>query len=1004
MTLEFQLLLACASVKGGEATAIRRNLEHGIDWTLFARLAVRHGLAAQAGRALNCLASDAAPREILDAFHAIEQRCDARNRALLDEIATVTGAFADSGIKAIVCKGPVLATLAGGDSRIDIVQNLPFLIRSADFARAIAAMRDLGYNRQTSSNKTRAELAGRLRGHELLYKKGGETCIALHTRPTATNLAVDADISGLWRRARHATVKDRNIPVPAPEDAVLILAIEGADELWRNIHPARDFAIFIGSHPNLDWTIVTERARAQGCWRMLLVVAALSRECFGQRPPDSIIVAARRDPIVERMVELVKARWQAVAVVEPPSDKAFSLFGLRLHDGARRRARYIVRTGFLTGLRRVASVRLWRWASAGRIPIKIVRRVPAQARRRPYRQMRLRAARLLNALAASGPALAILPGSAETKQSMRRHHKSRADAKRALAADPKNGAAWRDLGDALAGLRRYGQALACYDKVLAIVPDHRPTWERRSAAARAIGRKMEPDVPPDTRDANTWAIRAGFLWFSGRLAQAAEAADHALALDPAHLVATRVGIRCRLQGCDWSRRDDDRREVAARLAAGTLIVGNIDHLGMCDSEAQLRLGAEYAASAIVPVAEPLWRGERYRHEKIRIAYVSADLHNHATAFLIAGLFEHHDKARFETTAISLGRDDAGEMRRRIAAAFDRFIDVQTMPDAEVAGMIRELEIDIAIDLKGYTGGARTGIFAYRPAPVQVNYLGYPGTMAAPFIDYIIADRVVIPEEHQINYSEKVVYLPWSYQPNDRNRGISGDAPTRTEAGLPQTGFVFACFNNSYKIGPEMFAIWMRLLRAVENSVLWLLETSAGATANLRREASVRGIAPERLIFAPRRPQSEHLSRQRLADLFLDTLPCNAHTTASDALSAGLPVLTCKGETFAGRVASSLLHAIGLPELVTSSLADYETSALALARDPKALAAIKRKLARNRMIEPLFDTARYTRDLETAYAIMWERSQRGDRPESFSVAKARYSTAVVSGARLGDDDR
>ncbi|HEX3483611.1 MAG TPA: hypothetical protein VHT51_01035, partial [Micropepsaceae bacterium] len=382
---------------------------------------------------------------------------------------------------------------------------------------------------------------------------------------------------------------------------------------------------------------------------------------------------------------------------------------------------------------------------------------------------------------------------------------------------------------------------------------------------------------------------------------------------------------------------------------------------------------------------PLWHGEAYRHDKIRIAYISTDFRAHAVAFLIVGCFEHHDKSRFETTAISLHPDDGSETRQRIVAAFDRFIDVQAMSDAAVAAKLRELEIDIAIDLNGYTGDARTGILGHRPAPVQVNYLGYPGTMGAPYMDYLIADPMVIPSQDRVHYSEKIVYLPHGYQANDRKRRIAERTPTRHEAGLPETGFVFACFNNTHKIGPEMFDIWMRLLRDVEGSVLWLFEDNAEAAHNVKRETVARGVSAERVIFAPRVMPPEHLARTRLADLFLDTLPYNAHTTASDALWMGLPIVTCPSTTFPSRVAASLLHAIGMPEMVTSSLAEYEALAGALARDPVRLAAIKAKLIRNRDTEPMFDTARFTRYLEAAYTGMWERHQAGLPPESFAIS-------------------
>jgi predicted O-linked N-acetylglucosamine transferase (SPINDLY family) len=360
------------------------------------------------------------------------------------------------------------------------------------------------------------------------------------------------------------------------------------------------------------------------------------------------------------------------------------------------------------------------------------------------------------------------------------------------------------------------------------------------------------------------------------------------------------------------------------------------------------------------------------------------MRTHAVASLIVGCFEHHDKERFETTAISLSAGDGSETRRRMEAAFDHFIDVHEMSDAAVAALLREREIDIAIDLNGYTGDARSGILAHRPAPVQVNYLGYPGTMGAPYMDYIIADPTVLPDPNRIHYSEQVVYLPNAYQANDRKRRIAERTPTRVEAGLPQTGFVFACFNNTHKIGPEMFDIWMRLLGDVKDSVLWLFEDNAQAAQNLKREAVARGVDAQRLVFAPRVMPPDHLARTRLADLFLDTLPYNAHTTASDALWMGLPVLTCPGESFPARVAASLLSAIGMPELVTSSLGEYEMMARLLAGDPQRLAAIKAKLIANRDIEPMFNTAQFTRYLESAYTGMYERQRAGLPPEGFAV--------------------
>ena len=363
--------------------------------------------------------------------------------------------------------------------------------------------------------------------------------------------------------------------------------------------------------------------------------------------------------------------------------------------------------------------------------------------------------------------------------------------------------------------------------------------------------------------------------------------------------------------------------------------------------AQLACARTFVADRFPAAATPLWRGERYRHDRIRVAYLSADFHEHATAHLIAGLFEMHDAARFELTAVSFGPETGDPMRERLRRAFPHFVDVRDRSDRDVAAMLRESEIDIAVDLKGFTANSRTGILALRPAPVQVNYLGYPGTMGAPYIDYIIADRHVIPPDHDIHYTEKVVRLPDAYQVNDATRRIAEPAPTRAEAGLPEAGFVFCCFNSNYKITPEIFAVWMRLLERVPGSVLWLLEGNPLASENLRAEAKRRGVAPDRLIFAPTLPADLHLARHRLADLFLDTRPVNAHTTASDALWAGLPLVTCVDDAFAGRVAASLLHAVGLPELVARDLEQYEAIALRVATTSSLRSELRARLAQNR---------------------------------------------------------
>jgi predicted O-linked N-acetylglucosamine transferase (SPINDLY family) len=376
---------------------------------------------------------------------------------------------------------------------------------------------------------------------------------------------------------------------------------------------------------------------------------------------------------------------------------------------------------------------------------------------------------------------------------------------------------------------------------------------------------------------------------------------------------------------------------------------------------------------------------------IRIGYFSADFRNHPVSLLTTELFETHDRTKFETFAFSTGPDTKDAVRSRLKGAFNEFIDARNHSDRSVAEHARRLEIDIAIDLGGHTQDSRTGIFAMRAAPLQVNFLGYPGTMGAAYMDYLVADHMIIPESHRRHYSEKIAYLP-SYQPNDSRRAISAKELKRQDFGLPQTGFVFCCFNNHYKITPGVFDVWMRILKRVDGSVMWLSGGHGSAADNLRNEASLRGIAADRLIFAEPMPMlEEHLARHRLADLFLDTLPFNAHTTASDALWAGLPVLTCTAEAFASRVAASLLTAIDLPELITSTQAGYEALAITLAANPERLAQIRKKLEANRLTMPLFDARQFTKNIEDAYAQMYERHQ-ADLPPGHI-----YVTASASGA-------
>ena len=562
----------------------------------------------------------------------------------------------------------------------------------------------------------------------------------------------------------------------------------------------------------------------------------------------------------------------------------------------------------------------------------------------------------------------------------------------ALSQNPNNAEAWRSLGHQFSRFGRRSEAIASFERAIALEPNDARNWRDCGSAMLAVSRNekalgyIDKALVLDSRDTRSWTLRARALTATHFYKEAAEASGRALALDAGNIAATRVQIHAQLFACDWAVHEDLARRITDGLQAGLPIITPFNHLAVSNSEAANFKLAQIWGRAVPPSAKPLWRGEIYHHARIRIAYVSTDFRDTLSVNAIAGCFEGHDKTRFETTAISLGPDDKSVTRRRIISAFDRFIDARDMSDGQIAELLRRSEIDLVVDLNGYSAGRRTGILAHRPAPVQVNYLGFAGTMGMPFFDYIIADRVVIPPDHRAYYSEKVVYLPNSFFPTDRARLISQYTPSRAEAGLPESDFVFTCQNTAYKISSDVFDVWMRLLRSVDGSVLWLSSTIPAAIDVLRREAQNRGVAPERILFGARvAKRADHLARLRLADLFLDTVPYNAHTTACDALWAGLPLLTCMGKTFPARVAASLLYAMGMPELVTQSLSEYEELARSLAQYPQRLSGIKSKLLRNRETEALFDTPRFTRDLESAYVAMWERRQAGMPPKSFAVA-------------------
>jgi predicted O-linked N-acetylglucosamine transferase (SPINDLY family) len=576
-------------------------------------------------------------------------------------------------------------------------------------------------------------------------------------------------------------------------------------------------------------------------------------------------------------------------------------------------------------------------------------------------------------------------------QDLQRYEEALDCFEKALARNPDNAVVHNNRGNILQDLQRYEEALASHDNALAVRSDFAEALHGRGNALRKLRRLEEAAAcfekalifQPDYVEALN--SHGNTLHELQRYEEAVTSIANALAIRPDLEYAAGMLANARMHGCDWRERDEEVGRLTVDIRAGKRSITPFVFLGVSDSaQAQLLCSRIWVRDTCSAAPVPIWNGERYRHSRIRVAYLSADFRDHVMAYCLAELFETHDRVKFETTAVSFGPDTPGKMRSRLEGAFDRFVDVRRKSDREIGNLLREMEIDIAVDLHGFTAGFRTRIFAFRSVPVQVNYLGYPGTMGAGFIDYILADRFVIPEEHHACYTEKVVYLPDTYQVNDSKRVIADRTPARTEAGLPEQGFVFCSFNNNYKISPAVFDVWMRLLGKVEGSVLWLYKSSAAAMHSLKKQAADRGIAPERLVFAPRINLEDYLARHRLADLSLDTLPYNGHATSSDALWAGLPVLTCLGASFAGRVGASLLNAIGLNELIARSLEEYEALAVELATNPKHLADIKSKLAKNRNTFPLFNTDRFRRHIEAAYTTMWERVQRGEPPESFAV--------------------
>jgi predicted O-linked N-acetylglucosamine transferase (SPINDLY family) len=560
---------------------------------------------------------------------------------------------------------------------------------------------------------------------------------------------------------------------------------------------------------------------------------------------------------------------------------------------------------------------------------------------------------------------------------------------RVLALDPASLPVRRNRADLYWQMHRFTEALADYEVMLRQQPGDADLWRRRGDLLRALGRidaALDSYAEAVARDANfagAWLQWGSLLWLErGALADALPRVERAVALDPGLPYAKGFLAHLKMMACDWRGWEERLAELDAGVRAGRQVVEPFAYLAVSSSPADLLACAEIYVRERHPPAAPVARPPRPPRDRIRLGYLSGEFHEQATAHLTAGLYERHDRSRFEVVALDNGPDDGSAMRRRLLAAFDKYVDITRLGDRAAAERIAAEGIDILVSLNGLFGRHRTSVLAMRPAPLQVSYLGFPGSMGVDYVDYLIADPVVIPPGEEGFCREQVVWLPHSYQVNDDRRPIL-PPPGRAECGLPEDAFVFCNFNNAWKHSPALFALWLRLLDRVEGSVLWLLESNSLARENLRRAAAAAGIAPERLIFAPFVPAGRNLARLGLADLGLDTLPVGAHTGAGDMLWAGVPLLTCRGTAFSGRVGASLLSAVGLPELVTESLADYEELALRLAREPRELRALRETLARNRNTTPLFDTAATTRALEAAYARMWER--RGETPRGFAVA-------------------
>ena len=562
-----------------------------------------------------------------------------------------------------------------------------------------------------------------------------------------------------------------------------------------------------------------------------------------------------------------------------------------------------------------------------------------------------------------------------------RHEEAVRSFDRAIELGAIHAEAFLGRGVSLHMLRRFEEAAASYDKAIELKPHYAGAYlnlgnlmlDQKKYDAAVSNYEMVLEL--DTANVEAHCCLGSSLVRLKQLDRAIEHFDGAMKLDPGRKYLMGDRLAAKMQACDWHNLESDLQNMTAAVIAGKPVCNPLTMLALVDSPELQRAAASIWVREEYPLNDALGApARRPRSEKIRVGYFSADFCNHPVARLTAGLFEAHDRSRFEITAFAFGVKVADSMRSRLERSFDHFIDVCDRSDLEVAALARELGIDIAVDLGGHTDQQRSRIFALRAAPLQISYIGYLGTLAAPYMDYLVADRALIPPLEIQHYTEQIIYLP-SYQVNDPQRVIPDRAFTREELGLPAKGFVFSCLNAINKLSPATFELWMRILARVPDAVLMLYAGSPTAERNLYREAQRLGIAPQRLVFAQLLPVDQYMARFEALDLFLDTTPYNAGTTASDALWAGLPVLTCPGRSLASRYAASLLEAVNLPELITASAKDYEDTAVRLALDPSELKRIRKKLAGTRATAPLFDTQLFARELESAYVKIHDRYHR-----------------------------